>query len=633
VRRAIAAVAAVAAAALAATALAITGTDTITTFAGNGTAASTGDNGPATQAALNAPFGVAFDNQGRLLIAEFAGARVRRVAANGVITTIAGNGTQGFSGDNGPATQAQLNAPYDVAGDSAGNVYIDDQNNNRIRKVNPAGIITTFAQVPLPQGIDVDPAGNVYVVEQAASRILRFPPTGGAGTVVAGTGTPGYSGDNGPATQAQLQFPAEVAVGIDGRTLFIADQSNHRIRRVDPNGIITTIAGTGTAGFTGDNGPATLARINMPVGVEQDAAGNVYISDAQNRRVRKVNAAGVITTVAGNGAATPLGDGGEARAAAVGPRSLVVDAAGNLLIGDVQNNRVRRVLNVAPVASLAAFPPSGPVPLTVAFDGSGSKDPNGTIISHSWDFGDGTGATGAKVSHTYGTPGSFVVRLTVRDDSGATATATKTVTPGGPAVSPLVLTDASFVARWRASRLRPGTLVLAGGVARAANLRVQLRRGGKAVLTRTFRRRAPGLFVQRVRLPAKFLPGRYLVRLSGGGLPTQERRAVLKPPTEGVVARAFISTKIGGRVLTRIRERRTIIFAHFAFAARPKKGQRLTVSWFPPGARRPVAVDRKAIRSTVIAFISSGSPLARGRWRAELRYGGKPVATARVRLG
>jgi hypothetical protein len=212
------------------------------------------------------------------------------------------------------------------------------------------------------------------------------------------------------------------------------------------------------------------------------------------------------------------------------------------------------------------------------------------------------------------------------------------VTPGGPAVSPLVLSDASFVARWRASRLRPGRLVLAGGVARPAVLRVQLRRGRKVVLTRNVRQGTPGLFVRRLGLPAKFLPGRYVVRVfepgrGPGRLPRQERRATLKPPREGVVARAFVSTKIGGRLMNRIRERRSIMFAHFSFAARPKKGQRLTVSWYAPGRRRPVAVDRKAIRPQVIAFIKSGQPLARGRWRAELRYGGKPVATARVRVG
>jgi sugar lactone lactonase YvrE len=623
--------------ALVAAALGVSGIDTITTVAGSSQGFS-GDGGQATQAQLSAPLGVALDAQGRILIADFANHRVRRVGTNGVITTIAGNGTQGFSGDGGPAIAAQLNAPYDVAADAAGNVYINDQNNFRIRKVSPAGIITTLANVGLPQGIDVDPAGNVFVVDQPPSTILRITP-GGTVTTVAGNGTAGFSGDGGPATQAQLQFPAEVAVGADGATLFIADQSNHRVRRVAPNGIITTVAGTGTAGFLGDGGPATLARINQPVGVEQDAAGNVYVSDSGSQRVRRIDAAGVIRTVAGNGGTTPLGEGGEAQAAAVGPRSLVVDPLGSLLIADAQNHRIRKVLNVAPVASFAAFPVSGPAPLGVAFDGSASSDPNGAIISHSWDFGDGTTGSGAKVSHTFGAPGSYTVKLTVRDDSGAVASSSKTVTAGAPgtAAASLALTGASFDVRWRASRLRRGRLVIAGGTPRPASLRVQLLRRGRVVLTRRFRATVAGPFVRRLSLPGRLLPGTYVVRLSEvrsgpGRLPTQERRATLAPPVEGVVARAFVSTKIGGRSLVRIVGRPSIIFAHFAFAARPKKGQRLTVSWFPQGVRRPVAVDRKPISSLVIAFVKSRSPLPRVRWRAELRYGGKLVATARVRL-
>jgi sugar lactone lactonase YvrE len=641
--------------AIAGGALGISGTDTITTVAGSSQGFS-GDGGPATQARLDAPIGVALDAQGRILIADFANQRVRRVGTNGVITTIAGiGGTGGFSGDGGPATAAALNLPFDVAADAAGNVYVSDQNNHRVRKISPSGIISTIAgngnaafsgdggpstaaEVSFPNGLDVGPDGSVYLADLANNRIRRIAPNGII-TTVAGNGTAGFSGDGGPATQAQLQFPVEVAVGADGATLLIADQTNHRVRRVAPNGIITSIAGTGTAGFLGDGGPATAARISQPLGIEQDAAGNVYVSDSGSQRVRKIDAAGVIRTVAGNGTATPLGEGGEAQAAAVGPRSLVVDPLGNLLIADAQNHRIRKVLNLAPVASFAAFPASGPAPLGVAFDGSASSDPNGAIISHSWDFGDGTTGSGAKVGHTYGAPGAYAVKLTVRDDSGAVASSSKTVTAGPPgtATAGLALTGASFDVRWRASRLRRGRLVIAGGTARAASLRVQLRLRGKVVLTRRFRATTAGPFVRRLPLPARLLPGAYVVRISeaGGGagrLPTQERRATLAPPREGVVARAFVSTKIGGRSLARIAGRPSIIFAHFAFAARPKKGERLSVSWFQPGVRRPVAVDRKPISPLVIAFVKSRGPLPTGRWRAELRYGGKLVATALVRL-
>src|ERR1019366_9345320 len=213
--------------------------------------------------------------------------RIRKVS-NGVITTVAGNGTSGNIGDNGPATGAQLNYPTGVAVDSAGNLYIADQYNHRIRKVSN-GVITT----------------------------------------VAGSGTAGFSGDNGPATSAQLYYPAGVAVDAAGN-LYIADQYNHRIRKVS-NGVITTVAGSGTAGFSGDNGPATSAQLSGPGGVAADSAGNLYIADTSNYRIRKVSN-GVITTAAGGGSG---GDNGPATSAQLNyPAGVAVDSAGNLYIAD-----------------------------------------------------------------------------------------------------------------------------------------------------------------------------------------------------------------------------------------------------------------------------------------------------------
>ena len=228
----------------------------MTLVAGNGTPGCSGDNGPATSAQLDYPSGVAVDSAGNLYIADTYNHRIRKVS-NGVITTVAGNGTAGFSGDNGPATSAQLNYPAGVAVDSAGNLYIAD----------------TYNQ-PHPQGLE---RGDHH--------------RGGKRDV-------GFSGDNGPATSAELNYPDGVAVDSAGN-LYIADTCNNRIRKVS-NGVITTVAGNGTPGFSGDNGPATSAQLNYPDGVAVDSAGNLYIADTGNNRIRKVSN-GVITTVAGNG--------------------------------------------------------------------------------------------------------------------------------------------------------------------------------------------------------------------------------------------------------------------------------------------------------------------------------------------
>jgi sugar lactone lactonase YvrE len=225
------------------------------------------------------------------------------VSTSGTITTFAGNGTQGFSGDGGPATSAGLSYPGGVAVDAAGNLYIADTSNHRVRKVSTSGTITT----------------------------------------VAGNGTFGFSGDDGPATNATLSYPTEVAVDAVGN-LYIADTGNLRVRKVSASGTITTVAGNGIYGFSGDGGPATNASLVIPRGVAVDAVGNLYIADYGNSRVRKVSSWGTITTVAGNGSPGFSGDGGPATSAALGyPRGVAVDAAGNLYIADTDNNRVRKV--------------------------------------------------------------------------------------------------------------------------------------------------------------------------------------------------------------------------------------------------------------------------------------------------
>jgi uncharacterized protein (TIGR03437 family) len=329
-----------------------------TLVAGNGVPGFAGDNGPAASAQLAGPRGLAMDSAGNLYIADTYNNRVRKVS-NGVITTVAGNGTQGFSGDNGPATSAELYQPFGLAVDSAGNLYIADWGNSRIREVS-GGVITTVAgmagngtccflgdngpatgaQINLPEDIAVDSAGNLYISDFVHHSVRKV--SGGVITTVAGNGTAGFSGDNGPATSAQLAGPYGVAVDPAGN-LYIGDAPINRVREVT-GGVITTVAGNGTSSFGGDNGPAANAQLNYPYGVAVDSAGELYIADSDNYRIRKV-VNGVINTVAGNGTEGYGGDNGPATSAQLQPSGVAVDSSGSVYIADAQNNRIRKVTN------------------------------------------------------------------------------------------------------------------------------------------------------------------------------------------------------------------------------------------------------------------------------------------------
>jgi uncharacterized protein (TIGR03437 family) len=277
---------------------------TITTFAGNGTAGYSGDGGPATQAEINRVVGLAVDAAGNVYLADQDNNRVRKVDTHGVITTLAGTGVAGFSGDGLPAAQAELNGPLGVCVAPNGGIYVNDEGNERVREISPSGIITT----------------------------------------VAGNGSTGNSGDGGAATAAEFMIPIRCAVDSSGN-LFIVDQGAFRVRKVDGNGIITAYAGTGAQGFSGDGGPATQAEMNNPTWVTVDALGNLYVTDQFNFRIRMVNAAsGTINTVAGNGENAFAGDGGLATSASLGyPGGTVVDSTGALFIVDDTNNRIREV--------------------------------------------------------------------------------------------------------------------------------------------------------------------------------------------------------------------------------------------------------------------------------------------------
>ena len=291
----------------------------ISVIAGIGEEGYTGDGGAAIDARLQYPAGVTVDAVGNLFFSESFESRIRRVDPSGIITTIAGTGEKGYAGDGGPAVEAQLSFPSGLAVDAAGNLFIADTGNHRIRKVDTSGVITTVAgtgiyepgvggfdgdggpavaaQLGVPTGVAVDAAGNLFIAVITYSNIRRVDPSGNI-TTIAGVGRWGFSGDGGPAVEAHLSGPGDLALDAAGN-LFIADSGNNRIRRVDSSGIITTIAGTGVRGFSGDGGPAVAAQLDDPRGVAVDAAGNLFIADHDNHRIRKVDPSGTITTIAG----------------------------------------------------------------------------------------------------------------------------------------------------------------------------------------------------------------------------------------------------------------------------------------------------------------------------------------------
>jgi uncharacterized protein (TIGR03437 family) len=376
----------------------------ITTIAGSGSfgigpGSFSGDGGPATSATLDNPLHVAVDASGNLFIADTFNHRIRKVSASGIITTVAGNGTGGFSGDGGPATSAELNQPSDVAVDASGNLFIADAFNNRIRMVSAGGIITTVAgsgnvgnvaccfsgdggpatsaYLNYPRGIAVDGSGNLFIADSFNNRIRKVS-VSGIITTVAGGGpganstlsigyyAGGFSGDGGPATSAQLADPYGVAVDTTGN-LFIADSYNNRIRKVSVGGIITTVAGSGnffipnpsilccpiTGGYSGDGGPATSALLNTPYDVAVDASDNLFIVEPYNQRIRHVSPSGMIMTVAGNGNAGFSGDDGPATLASLYyPSGVAVDASGDLFIADTESNRIREVQTVTALGGL-----------------------------------------------------------------------------------------------------------------------------------------------------------------------------------------------------------------------------------------------------------------------------------------
>jgi sugar lactone lactonase YvrE len=430
----------------------------ITTVAGNGILGSAGDGGAATNAELGQPFGVVADAGGNLFIADQGNQRIRKVATNGIITTVAGNGAFGFSGDGGAATNAELNGPWGMQVDTSGNLFIADSDNNRIRKVGTNGIITTVAgshfigfsgdggaatnaALHIPAGLAFDATGNLFIADEGNQRI-REVATNGIITTVAGNGINGYSGDGGMATNAELNGPTGIAVDATG-DLFIADVGNERIRMVETNGIITTVAGNGGFGYSGDGGAATNALLYFPQSVVVDATGNLFLADRQNGRIREVGTNGIISTAAGGGSNNP-GDGGVGTNAELGgPFGVAFDATGNLFIADYGGSRIRRV----------------------AFDSSVLSP---TLLLNDVGFGN-AGAYDVVVSSTFGSVTSSIVNLTLTLPGFMLSAPRAAITGGnftfllsGPAGSNYVLQVSTNLLNW--SSVTTSTIPTGGSI-------------------------------------------------------------------------------------------------------------------------------------------------------------------------
>lgn len=464
---------------------------TISTIAGNGFVGYSGDGGPATNAQFSFPFGltvgVATDSAGDVFVADSGASTVREVAAStGNIQTIAGNGTFGFSGDGGPAVNAVLNAPGGVALDTSSNIFIADSGNNVIREISVStGTIQTVvgtstagytgdggpasvATLDQPSGIALDSAGDLFIADTANNVVREVycatgasgctPPAGAtAGYIytVAGNGTPGFSGDGGSATSAELQQPTGVSVD-SAEDIFIADSANNVIREVS-GGFVNTVAGNGAPGYSGDNGAAPAAMLDGPLAVSVDRAGNVFIADTNNYVLREVVCAngtsnctapagktpGDIYTIAGDGTPGFSGDGGQATSAELGfALGTAIDSSGDLLFSDYYGNRVRKLTGIAsiPAASISVSSLTFATPQVI---GAGAESQT-MLLSNTGEYPlriDGIGISGDQDFTQNNQCGPFPA--TISPGGSCAITATFQASSIGPHVAMLTIADSA----------------------------------------------------------------------------------------------------------------------------------------------------------------------------------------------
>jgi uncharacterized protein YjdB len=439
-----------------------------------------GDGLAATSALLNYPAGVTVNGSGEILVADYHHHRIRKINASGIISTIAGDGIAGNTGDGGAATAARLYYPYDVATDHAGNIYIADLSDNRIRKISTSGIISAFAgsgafgsggdggpataaQLYHPSGVAIDNSGNVYIADLYNHKI-RMVNTSGIISTVSGTGTYGFSGDGGAATAAELYYPYHVNADASGN-IYIADCYNQRIRKVNAAGIISTFAGNGSYGYSGDGSPATAAGLYFPTSVATDASGNVIIADFDDNRIRKVNPLGVISTIAGTGAYGYSGDGGAATAAQFWlPGAVATDSAGNVYVSDYYNNAIRKVTLGPPITGPATVCVGSTTTMSNAVSGGTWTTSNTAIATAGSANGIITGIGAGVVAVAY------AAGLNI-----ATATVTVTALPGAG-----VLTGSSTISSGSTTTLSNTT---AGGIWSSSNTAIATIGSGSGIVS------------------------------------------------------------------------------------------------------------------------------------------------------